>query len=161
MSLAEFRFSSSGEEATFELGRVLGNELTAGSVLVLTGQLGAGKTRLVQGIAAGLGIDRLEVGSPTFVLIHEYAGRLPVYHFDVYRLRDTEEFLELGAEEYLHSEGVCLIEWGEQVAEVLPEDRLTVVLEISGPSERLVHFSASGPRSKALLEAVRLQAPGE
>ncbi len=145
------------EIATAQLGRTLGVCAQPGLVVGLTGNLGAGKTRLVQSAAEGLGADRADVNSPTFVLIQEYDGRLPVYHFDTYRLRDEDEFLELGADEYMDGNGVCLIEWADRVADVLPRDRLTIELEMTGLESRRVRLTAGGPRSQRVLDAVRQQ----
>lgn len=141
--------SSEGE--SFACARRLGEIAEPGLVVALTGNLGAGKTRFVQAAAEGLSIPQCEVHSPTFVLIHEYAGRLPVYHFDTYRLRDLDEFLELGADEYLHGDGVSFVEWAERMAEALPRDRLNVVLEITGPNERRWTVTAGGPLSQRVL----------
>src|SRR5919206_909490 len=107
-------------EATRALGRRLGGLLFPGAVVALVGPLGAGKTHLVRAVAEGLGADGRLVSSPTFVLIQEYRGRLPVYHFDAYRLRGEEEFLDLGALDYFEGDGVCLIEWADRVAGCLP-----------------------------------------
>jgi tRNA threonylcarbamoyladenosine biosynthesis protein TsaE len=142
---------SHGEEETREIGRLLGQSLAAGIVVGLVGDLGAGKTRLAQAICDGLEVDISQVNSPTFVLIQEYEGRLPVYHFDTYRLRDTDEFLELGADDYMSSAGVCLIEWSDRVVDVLPRDRLTVEVEILGEASRGISIIASGKRSNSVL----------
>ncbi len=102
--------------ATEAFGRRLGGLLFPGAVVALIGPLGAGKTHLVRAVAAGLGVpDPRVVTSPTFVLIQEYAGRLPVYHFDAYRLRGENDFSDLGAHEYFEGEGVCLVEWADRV----------------------------------------------
>jgi tRNA threonylcarbamoyladenosine biosynthesis protein TsaE len=142
---------SHGEEETREIGRLLGQSLAAGIVVGLVGDLGAGKTRLAQAICDGLEVDISQVNSPTFVLIQEYEGRLPVYHFDTYRLRDTDEFLELGADDYMSSVGVCLIEWSDRVVDLLPRDRLTVEVEILGEASRGISIIASGKRSNSVL----------
>lgn len=143
------------EAETKRLARKLGELAVPGTVVALVGDLGAGKTRFAQGLAAGLGVDERVVNSPTFVLIQEYPGRLPMYHFDTYRLRDVSAFLELGAEEYLAGEGVCLIEWADRVEPVLPADRLTVRFSIAGPESRRLDFAAGGATSLELLERLR------
>ncbi len=97
---------------------------------------GAGKTRLVRSLAKALGGDPLEVSSPTFVLIREYQARLPLYHFDAYRLSSSEEFEAIGASEYWEAGGVCLVEWADRVEDQLPEDRWTIRIEHLGPCER-------------------------
>lgn len=147
-------FDCRSEAETAELGRKLAVALTSGLVVALVGDLGSGKTRLVQAICEGLGIDREDVTSPTFVLIQEYLGRLPVYHFDTYRLRDVDEFLELGAEELFESDGVCLVEWADRVAEALPADHLRIEIAIAGETERRFRLSATGPRSAAVLSSL-------
>lgn len=151
----EWEFVSENESDSARLGAALGQSLVPGSIVALVGDLGAGKTFLVRSIAEALGVDTDLVGSPTFVLIHEYAGRLPVYHFDVYRLVDLEEFLELGAEELLTSDGVCLIEWADRVTEALPADRLEVRITATGESTRELKLLAGGTRSANMLRSVR------
>lgn len=145
----------SDESQTHRLGVSLGQCLTMGLVIALTGNLGAGKTRFVRAAAEGLGVRNVTVNSPTFVLIHEYEGRLPVYHFDTYRLKDIDEFFELGADEYLHSSGVCFVEWGERVQDALPRDRLEISITSEGETARLFALKALGPRSAGVLDAVR------
>lgn len=142
---------SASEEETRRLGMALGEALVAGDIVALSGTLGAGKTRLVQGICAGLGVTRQLVNSPTFSLIQEYCGRLGVYHFDTYRLRSVDEFLELGALEYFDAGGICLIEWADRVAQVLPDDRLDVSISIVGELERKFQVVSRGPRSAQTL----------
>jgi len=113
---------SHSPEETFDFGSGLAASLKKGAVLALSGDLGAGKTHLVKGIAQGLGIDA-DVTSPTFTLIHEYAGgRLPLYHIDLYRLDEAEEALKIGLDEYLESSGVTVIEWADKFAELIPAD---------------------------------------
>ena len=153
--MTTWSFDSTSEEETERLGEFVAQSLQPGCVVTLSGNLGAGKTRLVQAIAAGLGADRATVNSPTFVLIQEYAGRMPIYHFDTYRLGDVDEFLALGADELLAGDGVCLIEWGERVAEILPDDRLEITIETTGPMSRRFRFDARGPRSERALAALR------
>src|SRR5437870_807118 len=113
--------------ATESLGRRLGSLLFPGAVVALVGPLGAGKTQLVRAIAEGLGIaDSRLVSSPTFVLIQEYPARLPIYHFDAYRLRSEAEFYDLGGHEYFASDGVCLVEWADRIQGCLPREHLLV-----------------------------------
>src|SRR5262245_64483264 len=108
------------EQDTIRLGAALAEVLPAGTTIALTGTLGAGKTRLVQAVATALGVQPGSVTSPTFVLVNEYSGgRLPVYHFDTYRLKDDDEFIELGPEEYFESAGLTFVEWADRVAPVL------------------------------------------
>ena len=151
----EFQFLAHEEADTERLGCAIGAALRAGDVVALIGPLGAGKTRLVQAIAAAMGVDRREVSSPTFVLIQEYRGRLPVYHFDTYRLRDLEEFLALGADEILQSGGVCLVEWADRVLDVLPADLVRIDAAIAGPASREFTVTGPGPRGQRLVAALR------
>ena len=121
--MSQFHYLADNEAATDRLGKVLAEVLPPGTVIALIGTLGAGKTRLVQSVAAALGVPRDEVTSPTFVLVNEYLnGQLPVYHFDTYRLRDVDEFLELGPEEYFNGAGLTFIEWADRVSDCLPAD---------------------------------------
>ncbi len=138
--------------ATDALGRRLGQRLFPGAVVALLGPLGAGKTHLARAIALGLGVpDGRAVTSPTFVLIQEYDGRLPVYHFDTYRLPGEASFADLGAAEYLEGDGVCLVEWADRVPGALPADHLRIRLEVTGDTSRRAHLEATGPRHLALL----------
>jgi tRNA threonylcarbamoyladenosine biosynthesis protein TsaE len=138
--------------ATEAFGRRLGAALFPGAVVALIGPLGAGKTHLVAAIAEGLGIrDRRLVASPTFGLIHEYSARLPIYHFDVYRLKSLVEFQDLGAHEYFEGQGVCLIEWADKVESCLPEEYLRIEIAIMGETSRRLHLSASSDRYAALI----------
>ena len=116
-------------EETFEVGRTIGMNAKPGQIYTLTGDLGVGKTVLTQGVAAGLGITE-PVNSPTFTIIQEYEdGRLPFYHFDVYRIGDLEEMEEIGYDDYFFGQGICLIEWAELIEEILPEKRIEVTIE--------------------------------
>ena len=113
--------------ATEAFGLRLGELLFPGAVVALVGQLGAGKTHLTRAVAEGLGIaNPAAVTSPTFTLVHEYPARLPIYHFDAYRLNGPNEFLDLGVNEYYEAGGVCLIEWADKVESALPAERLTI-----------------------------------
>ena len=114
---------------TFLLGEKLGRQASAGQIYTLNGDLGVGKTVFTQGVAAGLGIAE-PVNSPTFTIIQEYeGGRLPFYHFDVYRIGDIEEIEEIGYDDYFFGEGVCLIEWAELIEELLPENIISITIE--------------------------------
>ena len=116
-------------EETFHVGMRLGQEAYAGQVFTLTGDLGVGKTVFTKGLAWGLGI-REPVNSPTFTIVQEYRdGRLPLYHFDVYRIEDPEEMEEIGYDDYFFGEGVCLIEWAEKIRELLPEKVIRITIE--------------------------------
>ena len=116
-------------EETFALGEKIGRQARKGQVYTLTGDLGTGKTVFTQGVAAGLGI-REPVNSPTFTIVQVYEeGRLPFYHFDVYRIGDIEEMEEIGYDDYFFGEGICLIEWAELIEEILPENRISIIIQ--------------------------------
>ena len=116
-------------EETYELGRKIGLQARPGQVYTLTGDLGVGKTVFTQGVAAGLGITE-PVSSPTFTIVQVYEeGRLPFYHFDVYRIGDIEEMEEIGYDDYFFGKGICLIEWAELIEEILPDDRISITIE--------------------------------
>ena len=123
---------------TMAFGEQLAGELSPGSVVALSGELGAGKTALVKGLARGLGI-RQEVTSPTFTLVHEYrGGRLPLYHIDLYRLVSFAEALNIGIEDYLAPDGITVIEWPEKIAELLPATTRRLRLEVVSNDERSI-----------------------
>lgn len=153
-----FIYEAADEAATAALGAVLAELVPDGTTVALCGALGAGKTRLVQAIAVAAGIDRREVVSPTFVLIHEYRGRRTVCHFDAYRIRDEDEFLELGPEEYFEGDGLVLVEWADRVAGCLPRDRVEIQIEITGPESRRFEITGLGTRGAELV--ARLKAWG-
>ena len=116
-------------EETFALGQKIGRAATPGQVYTLTGDLGVGKTVFTQGVASGLGITE-PVNSPTFTIVQVYEeGRLPFYHFDVYRIGDIEEMEEIGYDDNFFGEGICLIEWAELIKEILPENRISITIE--------------------------------
>ena len=118
-----------GPEETFEVGRMLAVEAEPGQVYTLIGDLGVGKTVLTQGMAEGLGIEE-PVNSPTFTIVQVYdEGRMPFYHFDVYRIGDIEEMDEIGYEDYFYGEGLCLIEWANLIEEILPDTYTQITIE--------------------------------
>jgi tRNA threonylcarbamoyladenosine biosynthesis protein TsaE len=139
-------------EATERFGRLLGSLLFPGAVVALSGPLGAGKTFLTRAVARGLGVsDERAVTSPTFVLIQEYQARLPIYHFDLYRLPSGAAFHDLGAGEYLEGQGVCLIEWADKFPSCLPDERLEIRLEPQSEQSRLAELIGSGERYATLV----------
>ena len=140
---------------TEAFGRRLGEKLCPGAVVALVGTLGAGKTHLVRAVAEGLGANPAAVNSPTFVLIQEYAGRLPIFHFDAYRLATTRAFAELGANEYFESGGVCLVEWADKVESVLPANHLRIAIDVLDEHRRRFVVTACGERYERLLREVR------
>lgn len=129
-------FDIDGLPGTDVLGKLLATHLPAHSVIALNGTLGAGKTRLVQAVAAELGLDPRDVTSPTFVLCQVHRGKKLLHHYDVYRIRDDDEFLELGPEESFEQADLTIIEWAERVARCLPRDAWKIDLEVTGPTSR-------------------------
>ena len=121
------RMETNNPEATEALGEKLGREARAGQIYCLSGDLGVGKTVFTKGFAKGLGITE-HVTSPTFAIVNEYEGRLPLYHFDVYRIADSDEMYEIGYEEYVYGDGVSVIEWPQLIDDILPENRYDVTI---------------------------------
>ena len=127
------RMETNNPEATEALGEKLGREARAGQIYCLSGDLGVGKTVFTKGFAKGLGITE-HVTSPTFAIVNEYEGRLPLYHFDVYRISCEEEMEDTGYEEYFYGDGVCIVEWGLMIEELLPDD--CIFIEITKNTEK-------------------------
>ncbi len=162
------RFSQMGEHqwktllrtpsATQELGMAIGHELQGGEVITLTGELGAGKTCCVRGLAKGLGLSTDEVTSPTYTIIQEYDGQPPIVHVDLYRLESSVELDEIGLSSYFTTQHVVIIEWADRVPEtLLPTDRLSLQLTYGSRHSRHVTLQAFGPRSQAVLSALSQQ----
>ena len=143
-------FYSHNEDELMAYGYRLGRKLQAGDVLVLTGNLGAGKTTLTKGIAKGLDIDQM-IKSPTYTIVREYEGRLPLYHLDVYRIGNDPDSIDL--DDFLYCDGVAVIEWGELLEEDLLGDYLEIIITPSGDG-RDIELQSNGPRSKELSEAI-------
>jgi tRNA threonylcarbamoyladenosine biosynthesis protein TsaE len=147
-----FTFTANDERDTERLGAALAKVLPPGTVVALIGTLGAGKTRLVQAVAAAVGNPPGSVTSPTFVLVNEYLrGRLPIFHFDTYRLKDEDEFLALGPDEYFDSNGLVFIEWADRVAELLPDERIEIEIEVIGDTERSITIRGTSPPMEKLV----------
>jgi len=154
----EVRLRTSSVDETRKVGEALAGLVRSGDLIVLAGELGAGKTALVQGLARALGVSD-PVTSPTFTLVHEYGGRLPVHHLDVYRLERLGELNDLAIAELLDDGGVTLIEWGDAVASALPADHLEVRITFgAGDDDRELTLRAGGPswsrRWEALVQSV-------
>lgn len=128
---------SNSAETTIKIGEIIGANLKKGDIIAFKGTLAAGKTTLTKGIATSLSIDEV-ITSPTFTLVSEYEGKLPLYHFDVYRLDTVEDFLNLGSEEMLYGEGICVIEWSEKIESALPKDAIIIEIEIHTPETRKI-----------------------
>lgn len=127
---------------TFYIGRILGEALTAGDIVALTGELGAGKTCLTQGIARGLGVPEVyQITSPTFTLVNEYPGRLNLIHLDVYRLSSSRDLQDLGYEEFFFGKGVTVIEWAEKIQDIIPEKSLSVTLAYLDQNQRSIDMT--------------------
>lgn len=152
---AAFEFETFDESDTDRLGAMFAEAAEPGLVVGLIGPLGAGKTRLVRATATALGADPSSVNSPTFVLIQEYLGRIPVFHFDTYRLRDVQAFADLGAEEYFSSDGICFVEWADRVKSELPRDYLCIEVSVFAPTARRFRFSANGSQSQRVLAQLK------
>ncbi|MCC7085752.1 MAG: tRNA (adenosine(37)-N6)-threonylcarbamoyltransferase complex ATPase subunit type 1 TsaE [Pirellulales bacterium] len=150
----ELTIGPGDESLTIRLGRALAASLPPRTVIALIGPLGAGKTRLVQAVGDAAGVASGNVASPTFVLIHEYSGRVPIFHFDVYRLRDEDEFLALGPEEYFTRPGWAFIEWADRVEHCLPPERLEIDIEPVDRVQRKFKLRAVGQTCQAALAAV-------
>jgi tRNA threonylcarbamoyladenosine biosynthesis protein TsaE len=150
-STHDLKINSRSVQQTQELGAQLGKILRAGDVVALQGELGAGKTNFVQGLARGLGIAE-DVNSPTFILANEYySGRLPLFHIDAYRVSDAAEAEGFGLDDYLNGNGATVIEWAERVRAALPRDVLWIQFEYAGENERALQFHALGKESAARL----------
>jgi tRNA threonylcarbamoyladenosine biosynthesis protein TsaE len=170
------KFLAKNESDTDRFAAALAGVLPAGVVVALSGTLGAGKTRLVQAVAKAAGVDPSQVVSPTFVLVHEYhtAARHPnppdhqprvqqtplpqpppiIYHLDAYRIRDDDEFLQLGPEEFFQSNGWTFIEWADRVADCLPKDYMRIEIAVRGHNERQITTESVGPRYKETVAAL-------
>jgi tRNA threonylcarbamoyladenosine biosynthesis protein TsaE len=129
------RVESHSLEETFALGHRLAASLRPGDVVALSGELGAGKTALVKAIAAALGFQQA-VTSPTFTIIHEYKTAPPLFHIDLYRLNTEQEAIDVGIEEYLRGDGVCLVEWAERIARLLPQRTISIRIEVLSDTSR-------------------------
>lgn len=146
-------FKTAGMEETMRFGKKLGMLLSPGDVVALVGELGAGKTTLVRGIVQGLGVtDRRAVKSPTFSLVHTYEGRMPVYHFDAYRLEDTQEMLDIGSDEMISGDGVAIVEWADKVSGCLPKEYLQITLTAVSAHERKIELWCYGCRYDEIIK---------
>lgn len=140
-----FVFLSQSSKQTMNLGRLLARQLLAGDILAFFGELGAGKTCFIKGICQGLGVpENVYITSPTFVIINRYIGRLPIYHFDFYRLSCLEEIIDLGYEEFFFGKGICLIEWADRAENLLPDDYFKISMHHISPKERKIEILAYG-----------------
>jgi tRNA threonylcarbamoyladenosine biosynthesis protein TsaE len=154
-------FLSSSEEDTYSIALALGEILKTGDVVALTGELGAGKTLFCKGVGEALGISRGRIVSPSFTMVTEYSGRLPLCHVDAYRLVSEEEALDIGLEEVLTEGRVFLVEWAEKILSLLPNDCIRVTFSISGEDRRRISVEANDdPRFAEFVSSVRPLIPG-
>ncbi len=145
--------SDSGK-LTINLGERIARLFNRGDIICLFGQLGSGKTVLVKGIAKGLGISSKKITSPSFVLMREYAHKIPFYHFDLYRLKKPRQILEAGFQEYLYAQGISVIEWADRLKYLLPQEFLKIELIIKAKTKRLIKFNAKGKHYRELLKKI-------
>ena len=155
VSMNFFELPSNSPEQTQKLGVSIAKVALPGDIFLLAGNLGVGKTCLTQGIAWGLGIKEYAV-SPSFVLVRELYGRLPLYHIDLYRLDHIEEIEDLGLDEYLYGNGVCVVEWAEKGLAVLPAEHLLIEISYLSDTERNFRFKPSGQRYREVMKQLKL-----
>lgn len=141
-------------------GMALGRRASSGDVLCLDGDLGAGKTTLTQAIARGLDVpDEYYVTSPSFTIFHEYPGKIPLYHMDLYRLTGSDDFLEMGLDEIFYMSGITVVEWAAKADDILPENRLSIFLETVGPQERRAHCSTLDSEWQRKIKEIAAEIP--
>jgi len=146
--------STSSVNQTLRLGKKIAGNFNGGEIILLSGGLGAGKTVLAKGIAQGLGINKNDVVSPTFVLLRAYQGKHLLHHFDFYRIKTPQDIFALGYQEYLYSSAVTVIEWPERLKFLLPKEFLKIKLRVEGKQQRYFKFVAKGARYRKLLEKI-------
>ena len=139
-----------GEEQTKEIGYRLGKLLTPGSVICLIGDLGAGKTTMTQSLAKAIGVDDY-ITSPTFTIVNEHEGNMPLYHFDVYRIGSSEEMYDIGYDEYINSDGLCIIEWANLIEDILPDEYLDIELIYKDMGREMI-LKPVGEKYKKIVE---------
>ncbi len=149
-----FEMVTKSPEETQAVGRRMGELALGGEVLLLVGILGAGKTCLTQGVAWGVGVKEY-ARSPTFVMLTQYEGRLPLYHMDLYRVESLAEFQDLGLDEYLYGRGVSIVEWADNAMDGLPQEHLLIVIEYLDEKRRRLRFEAVGEKHQRLFEGLR------
>ena len=150
-----FSFDSLHHEDTEKLGSILAHALTPGTTVGLVGTLGSGKTKLVQSIAIALGVDPQSVVSPTYVILHEYPGPVNIFHFDLYRVADDDEWDELGADEILEQGGIALIEWADRFRHRMPAEWLEISIEATGQTDRRFTFKMNGVTESTLFNELQ------
>ena len=151
------RYDSKSELDTFELGKEIGQLIESGHIILLSGDLGAGKTLLVKGIGESLGLQKKEITSPSYTLVNEYQGQLALYHMDLYRLDTEAELYEIGFEEYLNREGVIVIEWPQLASDIIPPDFLHIKITVNNTNDekRSFEIKAKGSNGNHLKEQLQ------
>jgi len=134
------------------LGKRLAKFLQGKDIICLFGQLGSGKTTFIKGLAAGLGVKKIEVSSPSFILMRKYKGRLPLYHFDLYRIKDSAELCDIGYEEFVFDAAVSVIEWADRMKELLPKDYLRIDFTFVDSNKRQIKFNAKSKYYRDLIK---------
>jgi len=152
--MSHFQIISHSPEQTQRLGTRIGELALRGDIFLLSGELGTGKTCLTQGIAWGLDIDEYTL-SPSFVIVREHQGRLPLYHIDLYRLDDIAEIMELGLDNYLYGDGVCVVEWAEKGLSILPAEHLLIEISYLSDTERSLQLKSSSPRYREIMAQMK------
>ena len=137
-------FNTKSPKDTIDVGKKIGKLLKEGDVVALIGDLGAGKTVISKGLCSGLGVEEDYITSPTYTIINQYDGKIPVYHIDLYRLKNSSELYNLGWDEYIYGHGTCIIEWADKAGEMLPEEYLTINIEVTGKNNRKITLQAKG-----------------
>jgi len=150
------KFISKSPEETIGFGEYLAKSFKEGDIICFFGDLGSGKTTLIKGIAKGLKIGHAKVNSPTFVLMNVYHGRLPLFHFDFYRLDNIEEISSIGYDEFLYADGVSVIEWADRLGTLLPDEYLRIELKHKRDDERVIQLSAKGLRYQNIVERIKV-----
>ena len=148
------QITTNSAKETEGLGKKLAKYLNGKDVVCLFGELGSGKTTFVKGLAVGLGVKKIEVSSPSFILMRKYKGRLPLYHFDLYRIKDFSEICDIGYEEFIFGDGIAAIEWADRMRPVFPKGYLKVRFLFLGQDKRLIKFSGSNQRYRGLIRKI-------
>jgi len=149
------KFISKNSDETIALGTKLARKLKPGDIVCLFGNLGTGKTTFTKGLAKGLKIKKETVNSPTFVLMNVYQGKLPLFHFDLYRLNDLKEIAALGYEDFFYDNGVTVIEWADKLKTLLPKDYLGIYFSMKDKGKRVIELSATQKRFRTILKALK------
>lgn len=152
------KYISKAPEETVEYGERLSKLIKKGDIICFFGDLGAGKTTMIKGIARGLNVKRARVNSPTFVLMNVYEGRLPIYHFDLYRLKGNENIASTGYDEFLYDEGVALVEWADHFGDLMPDEYLKVELKHRDLHRRQINLGAKGSRYQNIVDKMKVPA---